>query len=165
MASSAEVATLRSQGRLHCNPCCAHLLVSLGGHKLSYNTSKASIIVHLSSAVSCYIALLLSLFLLVYHSLQLVKMNPNHQDWDTVVIRKKAPTTSALKDEGAVNAARRTGAAVETVKKFTAGSNKVNLGTATTTGKSAVKLEAETEDFRRKRLLVSALKHGHAYCA
>jgi putative transcription factor len=78
-------------------------------------------------------------------------MNPNHQDWDTVIIRKKAPSQAALKDEGAVNAARRTGAAVETVKKFTAGSNKVNLGTATSTGKSAVKLEAETEDFHRER--------------
>jgi hypothetical protein len=118
----------------------------------------------LASAVS-YITLLPSLLLLVCHSLQLVKMNPNHQDWDTVVIRKKAPSTAALKDEGAVNAARRTGAAVETVKKFTAGSNKVNLGTATTTGKSAVKLEAETEDFKRERLLLAAVKHGHAYRA
>ena len=76
-------------------------------------------------------------------------MNPNHQDWDTVVIRKKAPKQSDLKDESAVNAARRSGAAIESVKKFTAGSNKVNLGTATTTGKSAVKLEQETEDFHR----------------
>jgi putative transcription factor len=39
------------------------------------------------------------------------------QDWDTVVLRKKKPSTAALKDEGAVNAARRSGAEVETVKK------------------------------------------------
>jgi hypothetical protein len=32
-------------------------------------------------------------------------MNMNGgQDWDTVVIRKKKPTSATLKDEGAVNA-------------------------------------------------------------
>lgn len=39
------------------------------------------------------------------------------QDWEPVVIRKKAPTAAARKDEKAVNAARRSGAEIETVKK------------------------------------------------
>ncbi|CAK9134143.1 unnamed protein product [Ilex paraguariensis] len=38
------------------------------------------------------------------------------QDWEPVVIRKKAPTTAARKDEKAVNAARRSGAEIETAK-------------------------------------------------
>lgn len=71
------------------------------------------------------------------------------QDWDTVVIRKKKPTSAQLKDESAVNAARRTGAAVETVKKFTAGTNKA--GTSGT-GKNAAKLEAETEVFHHEKV-------------
>ena len=39
------------------------------------------------------------------------------QDWEPVVIRKKAPTAAAKKDEKVVNAARRAGAEIETVKK------------------------------------------------
>ncbi|THG20122.1 hypothetical protein TEA_026082 [Camellia sinensis var. sinensis] len=39
------------------------------------------------------------------------------QDWEPVVIRKKAPTAAARKDEKAVNAARRAGAEIETIKK------------------------------------------------
>ena len=39
------------------------------------------------------------------------------QDWEPVVLRKKAPTSAARKDEKAVNAARRLGAEIETVRK------------------------------------------------
>lgn len=39
------------------------------------------------------------------------------QDWEPVVLRKKAPTAAARKDEKAVNAARRAGAEIETVRK------------------------------------------------
>jgi len=39
------------------------------------------------------------------------------QDWEPVVIRKKAPNAAAKKDEKAVNAARRAGADIDTVKK------------------------------------------------
>ena len=39
------------------------------------------------------------------------------QDWEPVVIRKKAPNSAAKKDEKAVNAARRSGAEIETLKK------------------------------------------------
>lgn len=78
-------------------------------------------------------------------------MNLSGQDWDTVVLKKKAPTASQAKDEAAVNAARRSGAAVDTVKKFNAGANKPSAA-QTTTGQSAAKLEAETEDFHHERV-------------
>lgn len=42
---------------------------------------------------------------------------PISQDWEPVVIRKKAPNAAAKKDEKAVNAARRAGADIDTVKK------------------------------------------------
>lgn len=44
-------------------------------------------------------------------------IGPISQDWEPVVIRKKAPTAAARKDEKAVNAARRSGAEIETIKK------------------------------------------------
>lgn len=44
-------------------------------------------------------------------------VGPLSQDWEPVVLRKKAPTSAARKDEKAVNAARRAGADIETVKK------------------------------------------------
>lgn len=44
-------------------------------------------------------------------------IGPLSQDWEPVVIRKKAPNAAARKDEKAVNAARRMGAEVESVKK------------------------------------------------
>ena len=46
-------------------------------------------------------------------------VGPISQDWEPVVIRKKAPNAAAKKDEKAVNAARRAGAEIETVKKGT----------------------------------------------
>jgi len=72
-------------------------------------------------------------------------MNMNGgQDWDQVVLKKKKPTNSQLKDESAVNNARRQGVAVETVKKV--------AGVQTTTGKSAAKIDAETEDFKIEKV-------------
>jgi hypothetical protein len=44
-------------------------------------------------------------------------IGPIRQDWEPVVVRKKAPTAAAKKDEKAVNAARRSGAEIETMKK------------------------------------------------
>lgn len=72
------------------------------------------------------------------------------QDWEPVIIRKKKPTGADSKDAAAVNAARRTGAEVDTIKKFNAGANKP--GTQTTSGKSATKIEAETEDFHHEHV-------------
>lgn len=43
-------------------------------------------------------------------------IGPLSQDWEPVVIRKKVPNAAARKDEKAVNAARRMGAEVESVK-------------------------------------------------
>lgn len=78
----------------------------------------------------------------------------NGQDWEQVVIRKKPQSSAQLRDETAVNAARRSGAAVDTVKKFNAGSN--SKGTVVTAvGKPAHKLEAETEDFHHEKVSAS----------
>lgn len=44
-------------------------------------------------------------------------IGPIRQDWEPVVVRKKAPNAAAKKDEKAVNAARRAGAEIETMKK------------------------------------------------
>ncbi|KAI3848443.1 hypothetical protein MKW98_023206 [Papaver atlanticum] len=71
------------------------------------------------------------------------------QDWEPVVIRKKAPTSAAKKDEKAVNAARRAGAEIETVKKSTAGTNKAaSSGTSLNTRK----LDEETEVLAHERV-------------
>uniref|UniRef100_A0A7S3RAG9 HTH cro/C1-type domain-containing protein n=1 Tax=Dunaliella tertiolecta TaxID=3047 RepID=A0A7S3RAG9_DUNTE len=72
------------------------------------------------------------------------------QDFQDVVIRKKAPKQSDLKDAAAVNAARRAGHQIETAQKFGAGSNK--HAPTTVAGKSAAKLEQETEDFHHERV-------------
>lgn len=42
---------------------------------------------------------------------------PITQDWEPVVIRKKTPNAAAKKDEKVVNAARRAGAEIETLRK------------------------------------------------
>ncbi|RZC43353.1 hypothetical protein C5167_007344 [Papaver somniferum] len=71
------------------------------------------------------------------------------QDWEPVVIRKKAPTSAAKKDEKAVNAARRAGAEIETVKKSTAGTNKAaSSGTSLNTRK----LDEETDVLAHERV-------------
>jgi hypothetical protein len=50
-------------------------------------------------------------------------VGPISQDWEPVVIRKKAPNAAAKKDEKAVNAARRTGGPIETIKKCNSNPN------------------------------------------
>ena len=70
------------------------------------------------------------------------------QDWDTVVIRKKAPSgAGAAKDKSAVAAAVRSGAEVESVKKYAAGSNRAATGAP----KDAAKLDRETEELHHER--------------
>jgi len=64
------------------------------------------------------------------------------QDWEPVVVRKKAPTSSAKKDEKTVNAARRAGAELETIKKFNAGSNK---SASSATDLNTKRLDDETD--------------------
>ncbi|CAM8882727.1 hypothetical protein QQ045_020033 [Rhodiola kirilowii] len=71
------------------------------------------------------------------------------QDWEPVVIRKKAPSAAVKKDEKFVNAARRAGAEIETLKKSTAGTNKAaSSGTSLNTRK----LDEETEVLAHDRV-------------
>ncbi|CAN1335216.1 Multiprotein-bridging factor 1b [Linum perenne] len=69
------------------------------------------------------------------------------QDWEPVVIRKKAPTAAAKKDEKVVNAARRAGAEIESIKKSNAGSNKA---ASSSTSLNTRKLDEETEIVARE---------------
>ncbi|WOK97898.1 Multiprotein-bridging factor 1b [Canna indica] len=74
---------------------------------------------------------------------------PIAQDWEPVVLRKKAPTAAAKKDEKAVNAARRSGADIETVKKSNAGTNKA---ASSSTSLNTRKLDDETENLTHDRV-------------
>jgi putative transcription factor len=74
---------------------------------------------------------------------------PLTQDWEPVVVRKKAPTASAKKDDKAVNDARRAGAPIETVKKYAAGSNKA---ASSAMGMNTKKLDEETEVLAHERV-------------
>ncbi|KAL6999634.1 Multiprotein-bridging factor 1b [Sarracenia purpurea var. burkii] len=76
-------------------------------------------------------------------------IGPISQDWEPVVIRKKAPTAAARKDEKAVNAARRAGAEIETIRKSTAGSNKA---ASSSTSLNTRKLDDETENLSHDRV-------------
>ncbi|RWR89230.1 multiprotein-bridging factor 1b-like protein [Cinnamomum micranthum f. kanehirae] len=76
-------------------------------------------------------------------------VGPISQDWEPVVIRKKAPSSAAKKDEKAVNAARRAGAEIETIKKSNAGSNKA---ASSSTSLNTRKLDDETENLAHERV-------------
>ncbi|CAL1386329.1 unnamed protein product [Linum trigynum] len=71
------------------------------------------------------------------------------QDWEPIVIRKKAPTSAAKKDEKVVNAARRAGVEIETIKKSNAGSNKAASSSTTLNTR---KLDEETEIVAHERV-------------
>ncbi|PIA42178.1 hypothetical protein AQUCO_02100206v1 [Aquilegia coerulea] len=76
-------------------------------------------------------------------------VGPLTQDWEPVVIRKKNPTSAAKKDEKAVNAARRSGAEIETLKKATAGTNKAASSSTTLNTR---KLDEETDVLAHERV-------------
>ncbi|KAM0938588.1 putative transcription factor Lambda-DB family [Dioscorea sansibarensis] len=76
-------------------------------------------------------------------------VGPIGQDWEPVVIRKKAPNSAAKKDEKAVNAARRAGADIETVKKSNAGTNKA---ASSSTSLNTRKLDDDTESLAHERV-------------
>ncbi|ERM97679.1 multiprotein-bridging factor 1b [Amborella trichopoda] len=76
-------------------------------------------------------------------------IGPLTQDWEPVVIRKKAPNSAAKKDEKAVNAARRSGAEVETIKKSSAGTNKA---ASSSTSLNTRKLDDETENLTHEKV-------------
>ncbi|CAI9773523.1 unnamed protein product [Fraxinus pennsylvanica] len=71
------------------------------------------------------------------------------QDWEPVVISKKAPTAAARKDEKAVNAARRAGAEIETVRKSIAGTNKA---ASSSTSLNTRKLDEDTESLAHEKV-------------
>ncbi|XP_074290222.1 multiprotein-bridging factor 1a [Silene latifolia] len=76
-------------------------------------------------------------------------VGPMTQDWEPVVVRKKAPNAAAKKDEKLVNAARRAGAEIESVRKAAAGTNKAaSSGTSLNTRK----LDEETENLAHDRV-------------
>ncbi|GAB4849384.1 Multiprotein-bridging factor 1b [Ancistrocladus abbreviatus] len=70
-------------------------------------------------------------------------IGPITQDWEPVVVRKKAPTAAAKKDEKVVNAARRAGAEIESIRKANAGTNKAASSSTTLNTR---KLDGETEN-------------------
>ncbi|KAL8147605.1 multiprotein-bridging factor 1b [Apium graveolens] len=74
---------------------------------------------------------------------------PISQDWAPVTLRKKAPTAAARKDDKAVNAARRSGAEIETVKKSNAG---VNRAASSGTSLNTRKLDDETDNLTHDRV-------------
>ncbi|KAG9447889.1 hypothetical protein H6P81_014017 [Aristolochia fimbriata] len=76
-------------------------------------------------------------------------VGPLTQDWEPVVIRKKTPNAAAKKDEKAVNAARRSGADIETVKKSNAGTNRAASSSTTLNTR---KLDEETENLAHDRV-------------
>uniref|UniRef100_A0A1D1Z2M5 Multiprotein-bridging factor 1a n=1 Tax=Anthurium amnicola TaxID=1678845 RepID=A0A1D1Z2M5_9ARAE len=81
---------------------------------------------------------------------------PLTQDWEPVVLRKKAPTAAARKDEKAVNAARRSGAEIETIKKSNAGTNKA---ASSSTSLNTRKLDEETEILTHEKVSMELKKN------
>ncbi|OMO74746.1 Helix-turn-helix type 3 [Corchorus capsularis] len=76
-------------------------------------------------------------------------IGPLTQDWEPVTIRKKAPSAAAKKDEKVVNAARRAGAEIETLKKSNAGTNRAASSSTTLNTR---KLDEETENLAHERV-------------
>ncbi len=76
-------------------------------------------------------------------------VGPITQDWEPVVIRKKAPSAAAKKDEKVVNAARRAGGTIETIKKSNAATNKA---ASSSTSLNTRKLDEETENLAHDRV-------------
>ncbi|UYV65262.1 EDF1 [Cordylochernes scorpioides] len=67
-------------------------------------------------------------------------------DWDTVTyLRKKPPKAGQLRTQQAINQAQRQGAAIETTKKYNAGTNKQHSITRNT-----AKLDRETEELHHE---------------
>ncbi|GAY62681.1 hypothetical protein WN944_014256 [Citrus x changshan-huyou] len=76
-------------------------------------------------------------------------IGPITQDWEPVVIKKKAPNAATKKDEKVVNAARRAGADIETVRKSHAGTNKA---ASSSTSLNTRKLDEDTENLAHDRV-------------
>ncbi|KAJ3050363.1 multiprotein-bridging factor 1, partial [Quaeritorhiza haematococci] len=76
------------------------------------------------------------------------------EEWDQVtVIRKRSQPSAVLKTNSAVNAARRSGASVQTEKKVVHTNVKGSLDPS-----KAAKIDRETEDFHIERVNLSVAK-------
>ncbi|KAF8087437.1 hypothetical protein N665_0585s0015 [Sinapis alba] len=76
-------------------------------------------------------------------------IGPMSQDWEPVVIRKRAPNSAAKRDEKTVNAARRAGADIETVRKYNGGTNKA---ASSSTSLNTKTLDDDTENLTHERV-------------
>ena len=75
-------------------------------------------------------------------------------DWDKVTVLHKRPTkASEMKSKQAINQAMKTGAPIETTKKFNAATNKHPATTL-----NAAKLDRETEEFHHDRVSTEVSK-------
>ncbi|XP_013655448.2 multiprotein-bridging factor 1b [Brassica napus] len=82
-------------------------------------------------------------------------VGPMTHDWEPVVIRKKTPNAAAKRDEKTVNAARRSGAEIESVRKHNAGMNKAaSSGTSLNTKR----LDDDTENLAHERVPIELKK-------
>lgn len=75
-------------------------------------------------------------------------------DWDEVTyLRKRAPKASQMRSQQAINAAQRSGASIETSKKFSAGQNKQHSA-----AKNTAKLDRETDELHHETLDLAVCK-------
>ncbi|KAL4374848.1 hypothetical protein AHAS_Ahas05G0222800 [Arachis hypogaea] len=75
------------------------------------------------------------------------------QDWEPVILHKSRPKAQDLRNPKAVNQAQRSGAEVQTIKKFDAGSNR-----KPGPGINARKLEEGTEPAALERVVVEVVQ-------
>lgn len=66
---------------------------------------------------------------------------------DVTVLRKRAPKSSQLKSQQAINAAQRSGAEIDSSKKYAAGQNKQHSA-----AKNTAKLDRETEELHHQTI-------------
>ncbi|KAG2258460.1 multiprotein-bridging factor 1b-like [Brassica napus] len=77
-------------------------------------------------------------------------VGPMTQDWEPVVIRKRAPNSAAKRDEKTVNAARRSGADINPSENvFNAGTNKA---ASSSTSLNTKRLDDDTETLAHERV-------------
>ncbi|KAK8647820.1 hypothetical protein V6N13_121547 [Hibiscus sabdariffa] len=80
-------------------------------------------------------------------------IGPLTQDWEPIVIRKKAPSAAVKKDEKVVNAARHAGAEIESIKKCIIFLEKLHRRAASSsTSLNTRKLDEDTENLAHDRV-------------
>ncbi|XVE95605.1 hypothetical protein REPUB_Repub02eG0113100 [Reevesia pubescens] len=79
----------------------------------------------------------------------MARIKPLTQDWESMVIQKKAQNADTKKDEKVVNAACRAGVEIESIKKSNVGMNRVALSS---TFLNTMKLDEDTENLIHDRV-------------